>query len=130
MRKPRALVLVGIAALIVGVLPAAAGGNDWGTWTINGHGKKWSGTFVDSHHVTGFVIGLRSLKKYNSVTSFTIGGTQCKIGSIGTGYCYDVDIPANTTLHWTMTARKNVNRSKLISPCIKYDGNFHCRYEG
>jgi hypothetical protein len=128
MSKLRILVLVGIAALVVSVLPAAAGGDDWGTWTIHGHNTSWSGTFVDSHEVTGFVIGTRSLKKYNSVTAFSIGGKTCKIGSIGTGYCYYVDIPANTTLKWKLTTRRNVPSSRGISPCIEYAGAFHCRY--
>lgn len=128
MHRVRLLLLAGIAALILGALPAAAGGDDWGTWTISGHATSWSGTFSDSHHVTGFVIGTRSLKKYNSVTSFTIGGMKCNIGSIGTGYCYSVDIPANTTLHWKLTTRRRVNSSRLISPCIEYAGTFHCRY--
>lgn len=128
MRRARLLGLACTAALVLAVLPAAAGGNDWGTWTIGGHATSWGGTFIDSHHVTGFVIGLRSLKKYNSVTSFTIGGTKCNIGSIGTGYCYSVDIPANTKLKWKLTTRRRVNSSRLISPCIKYDGTYHCRY--
>lgn len=128
MRRARLLLLVGVAALIFGVLPSAADGPDWGTWTIGGHATTWGGAFVDSHHVTGFVIGLRSLKKYNSITSFTIGGQKCNLGSIGTGYCYSVDIPANTKLKWKITARKRVNFSRLISPCIKYSGDWHCRY--
>lgn len=111
------------------MLPAAGGSNDWGTWTIGGHATTWGGTFTDTHHVTGFVIGLRSLKKYNSITSFTIGGKKCDLGSIGTGYCWtNVDIPANTKLKWKITARRRVNSSKLISPCIRYGGDWHCRF--
>jgi hypothetical protein len=128
MRRVQLLMALGIAVLALGVLPAAAGGPDWGTWTISGHGTSWSGTFADSHRVTGFVIGTRSLKRYNSVTSFTIGGKKCNIGSIGTGYCYSVDIAPNTMLHWKLTTRRRVNSSRGISPCIKYDGAFHCRY--
>jgi hypothetical protein len=128
MRKVQFVILIGIAALLVGVLPAAAGSDDWGTWTYAGHWKSWHGTFTDSHHVTGFVVGLRSLKKYNSVTSLTIGGKKCDLGSIGTGYCYHVNIPPNTKLKWTLTSRKPLRSSKLISPCIEYAKRFHCRY--
>jgi hypothetical protein len=124
----KTVVLIGLAALVLGALPAAAGSNDWGTWTFGGHWKSWHGTFTDSHKVTGFVIGLRSLKKYNSVTSLEIGGQTCNIGSIGTGYCYNVDIAANTQLDWRLKTRKPLKSSKLISPCIEYDGKFHCRY--
>lgn len=128
MHKLRILVLIGIAGLVIGVLPAAAGSGDWGTWTYAGHWKTWHGTFTDSHRVTGFVIGLRSLKRYNSVTSLTIGGKTCDLGSVGTGYCYSVDIPTNTQLDWKLTTRRPLRSSNLISPCIKYDGSFHCRY--
>jgi len=118
------LVLAGAIAL-----PATAGGNDWGTWMFSGHGKSWSGTFFDSHRVTGFVMGLTSLVKYNSVTSFTIGGKTCKLGaSHGTGYCYYVHIPANKKLNWTLTTRRPAASSAALVPCIMFNGKFHCRY--
>ena len=129
MHRTRLVVLTALAALIVGVLPAAAGGNDSGTWTFTGHWKSWSGTFVDAHRVTGVVLGTRSLVKYNSVTSFTIGGHECKLSSThGTAYCYYLDIPANKTLNWKATTRKPLRSSAGLVPCIQYSGEFHCRY--
>ena len=130
MQRARLAVLTALAALIVGgALPAAAGGNDWGTLTFTGHGRSWSGTFYDAHVVTGVVMGTKSLAKYNSITSFTIGSHTCKISSNhGTAYCYYVNIPANKKLKWTVTTRKNVASSAGLVPCIQYNGKFHCRY--
>lgn len=125
----RRVVAALLLAAALGALPAAAGGNDWGTWTFAGHGKNWSGTLVDSHHVTGVVFGLRSLVKYNSVTSFTIDGTECKTSkSAGTGYCYTLDIPAGKKVGWTLTTRRNVPHSAGLVPCIRYGPAYHCRY--
>ena len=115
--------------MIVGVLPAAAGGNDWGTWTFSGHGKSWSGTFFDAHIVTGFVMGTKSLVKYNSITSFTMGRRTCKLSTPrGTGYCYYVHIAANKKLKWTVTTRMPLSSSAGLVPCIQFNGKFHCRY--
>ena len=129
MRTPRIAVLVAAGALALGVLPAAAGGNDWGTWKFSGHGKSWSGTFFDAHRVTGFVMGLKSLVQNNSVTAFSIGGKQCKISKQrGTGYCYSVHIAPNKRLNWKVTTRNNVSSSDGLVPCIQFNGKFHCRY--
>ena len=99
MRKARLGVLVGLAALIV-VLPAAAGGNDWGTWTFAGHGTSWSGTVVDAHRITGVVMGLKSRVMFNRVKSFTLGGKRCKTSpQRGTGYCYRLNIPREQEAH-------------------------------
>ena len=75
MRKAQLGVLVGLAALIV-VLPAAAGGNDWGTWTFADHETSWSGTVIDAHRITGVVMGLKSRVMFNRVKSFTLGGKR------------------------------------------------------
>ena len=130
MHKARLVVLTGLVALIVGVLPAAAGVNDWGRWTFTGHGTSWSGTFFDAHRVTGVVIGTKSLVKYNSITSFTIGGHVCKISSsAGTGYCYTLNIAPNKKLNWKATTRRPLlSGSDQLVPCIKYNARYHCRY--
>lgn len=129
MHRTRLVVLAVLAALIVGVLPAASAGNDWGTWTFDGHNKSWSGTFYDAHRVTGVVMGTTSLPKYNGLTYFKIGSHVCDLSSNhGTAYCYTLNIPANKKLKWTATTRKNLNSSDQLVPCIKYGGKFHCRY--
>ena len=120
------------AALLVGAicaLPAAASSNDWGTWTFTGRWKSWSGTFFDAHYVQGVVIGTKSLPRNNGVTSFTLGKTQCKIStSLGTGYCYNLHIPPNKKLRWTLTTRKPLTSSAQIGPCIEWNKKFHCRF--
>jgi len=129
MQRKRLIFLAGLAALIVGALPAAAGGNDWGNWTFTGHDKSWNGTFFSAHRVTGVVVGTKSLVKYNSVTSFKIAGKTCKISTErGTGYCYTLYIPPNKTVKWTVTTRKNLASSDQLVTCIKYNGKYHCRY--
>jgi hypothetical protein len=127
--RARLALLVALATLTVAVLPAAAGGNDWGTWTFAGHNTKWSGTFFSAHRITGVVMGLKSIKKYNSVTSFKMGGKTCKISdSHGDAYCYSLHWPPNKKVNWTLTTRKNVASSDGLVPCIQYQGKFHCRY--
>jgi hypothetical protein len=129
MRKARLGVLVVLAALIVGVLPAAAGGNDWGTWTFTGHGTSWSGTVVDAHSIKGVVMGLKSRVMFNRVLSFTLGGKKCKTSKqLGTGYCYHLNVPAHKKLAWKLTTRTRVNGSDKLGPCIEYRGAFHCRF--
>ena len=123
------MVLAALAALIVGVLPASAVNNDWGSWTFTGHAKSWSGTFFSAHRVTGVVMGTKSMVKYNSITSFKIGSHVCKLSSThGTAYCYYISIPPNKKLNWTATTRANVASSAGLVPCIQYTGKFHCRY--
>lgn len=125
----RISLLAGLAALVIGVLPAAAGSNDWGTWTITGSSKSWSGTVVDSHRITGVVMGLKSRVKWNRVTSFTLGGKTCKTSpQRGTGYCYFTNIPPNTKLTWSLTTKNRVRGQARLVPCIMYQGSFHCRY--
>jgi hypothetical protein len=127
--RARLAVLTGIAALIIGVLPASSAVNDWGTWTFTGHWTSWNGTFYDAHRVTGAVMGTTSLVRNNSITSFTIGGHICKIStSAGTGYCYTLNIAPNTKLKWKVTTRKPLTSSKQLVPCIKYNAKYHCRY--
>ena len=122
-------VLSVLAALMVAVLPASAVTNDWGTWTFMGHGTSWSGTFFDAHRVTGIVMGLKSLPKYNNITYFKIGSHTCKLASNhGTAYCYYLNIPGNKKLNWTLTTRRPVASSDGLVPCIKWNGKFHCRY--
>lgn len=129
MHRARLVVLTGLVALIIGLLPASAAVNDWGTWTFTGRWTSWSGTFVDAHRVTGFVVGTKSLVQYNSVTSLTIGGRTCKISTTaGTGYCYYVSIAANKRLNWKVTTRKPLSSSAGLVPCIQWNGKFHCRY--
>ncbi|MDX6479891.1 MAG: hypothetical protein QOG85_401 [Gaiellaceae bacterium] len=129
MRRARLAILTALAILIIGVVPAAAGSTDWGTWTFSGHWTSWHGKFVDSHRVTGFVMGTRSLVKYNGITSFSIGGHVCKISSNhGTAYCYYLNIPANQRLDWKVTTRKPLKSAAGLVPCIQYAGAFHCRY--
>ena len=128
-RKVQLAACFGVVVLIVGALPAAAGGNDWGTWTFSGHWKSWSGTFFDTHRVTGVVMGLRALKRYNTVTSFTIAGKTCKVGnSLGTGTCYSVYIPANKKVKWKVTTEKPLTSSDQLVPSIKWNGKYHSRY--
>jgi hypothetical protein len=120
--------LVGLAALSVAVLPAAAGGNAWGTWTFTGHGTTWSGTLVDAHGITGVLMGVKARVRYNSVTSFTVAGKKCSVGSqLGTGACYHVTIPAQRKVKWKLTLRTRIPTSAKLLPCIKYSGAFHCR---
>jgi len=125
----RLAVLTALAAFLIGVLPAAAVTNDWGTWTFTGQSKSWSGTFFDSHRVTGFVMGTKSLARYNNLTSFKIGSHTCKLSSShGTAYCYYVSVPANKKLNWPATTRRGLTSSAQLVPCIEYHGSFHCRY--
>ena len=127
--RARLVILAVLAAFIVAVLPAAAAGNDWGTWTFSGHGTSWSGTFVDAHNVTGVVMGLKSLPRYNGLTYFKIGRHTCKLASNhGDAYCYNINIPANKKLSWSATTRRNVASSEGLVPCIQYNRKFHCRY--
>ena len=129
MPRARLLVLAGLAALVIGVLPASSAGNDWGNWTFAGSGKSWSGTFFSGHRVTGVVMGTTSLAKYNGLTSFKIGRHVCKLASNhGTAYCYYISIPANKKLNWTATTRNGLRSSAALVPCIQYNGKFHCRY--
>jgi len=128
-RRARIGLLVGLAALIVAVLPAAAVGNDWGAWTFTGHGTSWSGTEVDAHRITGVVMGLQTRVEFNSVASFTIAGKKCKTGpQRGTGYCYTLNIRPNKKVTWKLTTRTREPSSNKLVPCIKYQGRYHCRY--
>lgn len=129
MHRAKLAALVGVAALIVGVLPLAAVVNDWGTWSFSGKNTSWTGTFSDGHRVTGVNLGLRSLVKYNSVVSFSIGGKKCQTGnSHGTGACYPVNFLPGKLLSWKLTTRRNVPSSAGIVPCIRYAKSWHCRY--
>ena len=129
MRLARHATLVGLASLILAVLPAAAGGNDWGTWTFAGHGTSWNGTLVDSHRIQGVFMGLRARVKYNSVTSFTVAGKKCQtFPTAGTGACYHLTIPAHKKVNWKLTLRTRIPGSYKLVPCIKYRGTYHCRY--
>lgn len=129
MRKVKFAILVGIAALVVGVLPAAAGGNAWGTWTPTGAGASWSGTVSSSHAITGVDVWTRA-RRFNPPTLFMIGGTKCKLSTPThvSAYCYDVNFPANTDVHWKLELTKPVRSWAAIVVCIKYNDAFHCRY--
>lgn len=129
MSRVRLVACVGIVVLMAGALPAAADTNDWGTWAFTGRWKSWSGTFFDAHYVQGVVIGTKSLPRNNGVTSFTLGKKQCKIStSLATGYCYNLHIPPNKKLRWTLTTRKPLTSSAQIGPCIEWNKKFHCRF--
>jgi hypothetical protein len=129
MRHTLRLLAVALVVAAIGATTASAAGNDWGTWTFEGHGTEWSGTLVDAHRVQGIVIGTKSLPKYNGVTSLTIGGKKCKISSgAGTGYCYGYHVPANKKLNWTLTTRKPLKSSDQLVPCIEWNTKYHCRY--
>jgi hypothetical protein len=129
MRRVRLVACLGVVLLIVGALPAAADTNDWGTWAFTGHWKSWSGTFFDAHRVTGVVMGLRALKRYNQVTAFSIAGKTCQVGnSLGTGTCYTLNIPPNKKVKWKLTTDKPLTSSDQIVPAIKWNGKYHSRY--
>jgi hypothetical protein len=125
----RLVLAVALAAGALGAVPATAGGNDWGTWTFTGALKSWSGTLVDAHRIQGVTIGTRSLPKYNSITSFVIGGKSCPISSShGDAYCYGYRIPANRKVKWRLTTRMPLTSSTYLVPCIEWNNRYHCRY--